>query len=186
MYLKDRVPKYPNRKKIVFEDDGSTRYATIEYADEPAEDGSPINALTLDSIVPNGAILMWSGEETNIPDGWALCDGTNGTPDLRGRFIIGSNSKYKVHSQGGSTTINLKHTHEYEGTTKRTPDYAPDIVRFREGDTTGYVFDMPSEEHTHEYSGTTKVSEVAEENIIPPYYALCYIMKITQIASGIE
>lgn len=35
-----------------------------------------------------GIIVMWSG--TTIPSGWALCDGTNGTPDLRGRFILGS------------------------------------------------------------------------------------------------
>ncbi len=186
MYLKDRVPTYPNRKKIVFEDDGSIRYATIEYADEPTEPGSPMTALTLDSIVPKGVILMWSGKESSIPDGWALCDGTNGTPDLRGRFVIGSSSEYASHSVGGSTTIDLKHTHDYEGTTVRTPDSKPDIVRFREGDTTGSVYDMPSEDHTHQYSGTTKVSEIAEENVIPPYYALCYIIKTTQISSQTE
>lgn len=182
MYLKDRVPTYPNRKKIVFEDDGSIRYATIEYADEPTEPGSPMTALTLDSIVPKGVILMWSGQETNIPDGWALCDGTNGTPDLRGRFIIGFNSDYPLNSTGGSTTINLRHTHDYEGITNRMPDTSPDMIRFREGYTSGDVYDMPSEEHKHQYSGTTKASTIAEENVIPPYYALCYIMKTTQIA----
>ena len=42
------------------------------------------------SGVPVGTIAVWSGETTNIPTGWALCDGTNGTPDLRNRFIIGA------------------------------------------------------------------------------------------------
>src|SRR5690606_19276216 len=43
--------------------------------------GSPLNPL-----VPAGTIVMWHGN--NIPAGWAECNGTNGTPDLRGRFIV--------------------------------------------------------------------------------------------------
>lgn len=42
------------------------------------------------SIVPRGVILMWSGTIATIPTGWVLCDGRNGTPDLRARFILGS------------------------------------------------------------------------------------------------
>jgi len=40
-------------------------------------------------LIPDGSIVMWSGPPTNIPSGWHLCDGTSGTPDLRGRFIVG-------------------------------------------------------------------------------------------------
>ncbi len=40
--------------------------------------------------VPKGVIVMWSGRIADIPPGWALCDGTNGTPDLRDRFIVGA------------------------------------------------------------------------------------------------
>lgn len=40
------------------------------------------------STLPSGVIVMWSG--SSIPSGWALCDGTNGTPDLRDRFIVGA------------------------------------------------------------------------------------------------
>ncbi len=47
--------------------------------------------------VPQGGIIMWSGSPTAIPTGWALCDGTNSTPDLRGRFIVG-------YQAGGLTT----------------------------------------------------------------------------------
>lgn len=40
--------------------------------------------------VPQGVILMWSGSTATIPTGWALCDGNNGTPDLRSRFVMGA------------------------------------------------------------------------------------------------
>ncbi len=35
-------------------------------------------------------IVLWSGAVVDIPAGWALCDGNNGTPDLRDRFVIGA------------------------------------------------------------------------------------------------
>lgn len=77
--------------------------------------------------VPTGAIMMWSGAITAIPNGWALCDGTNGTPDLRGRFIVGASQgeitidggryNYPVGSTGGQNKVTLtinqmpKHNH---------------------------------------------------------------------------
>ena len=67
---------------------------------------------TLSSInFPDGIIMLWSGSPTNVPEGWLLCDSSNNTPDLRGRFIVGVNpegpnnnpnlSKYSVKSIGG-------------------------------------------------------------------------------------
>ena len=35
---------------------------------------------------PVGCIILWSGAANKIPEGWALCNGQNGTPDLRNRF----------------------------------------------------------------------------------------------------
>jgi microcystin-dependent protein len=40
---------------------------------------------------PKGMIILWNGSESNVPQGWAICDGTNGTPDLRGRVAVGLN-----------------------------------------------------------------------------------------------
>lgn len=57
--------------------------------------------------VPVGGIILWSGATTTIPAGWQLCDGTNGTPDLRDRFVVGAGSTYAVAATGGSAT----HTH---------------------------------------------------------------------------
>ena len=57
--------------------------------------------------VPAGTILSWYGEKTNIPSGFALCDGTNGTPDLRDRFLVGAGSTYSLGAKGGEATHKL-------------------------------------------------------------------------------
>jgi microcystin-dependent protein len=73
--------------------------------------------------IPAGIITMWSGSVASIPSGWTLCNGSNGTPDLRGRFIIGAGGSYNPGNTGGSesvtlTTANLAaHTHSVSGTT---------------------------------------------------------------------
>lgn len=60
---------------------------------------------------------MWSGIITSIPLGWLLCNGENGTPDLRDRFIVGAGLSYGVGDTGGSATVTLttdqmpSHTH---------------------------------------------------------------------------
>jgi hypothetical protein len=54
--------------------------------------------------VPIGAILMWSGTLANIPDGYHLCDGTTGTPDLRSKFVKGAAAGQNPGGTGGSTT----------------------------------------------------------------------------------
>lgn len=54
--------------------------------------------------LPIGAILPYHGDLTKIPHGWYLCDGKNGTPDLRDRFIVGAGSNYQLDWNGGSTT----------------------------------------------------------------------------------
>lgn len=53
-------------------------------------------------IVPSGVIVMWSGTLATIPDGWHLCDGTNGTPDLRDRFILGVPPGQEPGKTGGA------------------------------------------------------------------------------------
>jgi hypothetical protein len=61
-------------------------------------------------MVPKGGIILWSGSEGTIPSGWALCNGGNGTPDLRNRFVVGAGtgSVYAVGATGGATN----HTHD--------------------------------------------------------------------------
>ena len=54
--------------------------------------------------IPSGGIIMWSGSIEEIPDGWALCDGNDGRPDLRDKFILGAGNNQSVASTGGSNT----------------------------------------------------------------------------------
>jgi len=56
------------------------------------------------SAVPAGGIIMWSGSIGSIPSGYVLCNGSNGTPDLRDRFVVGAGNSYSVGSNGGFTS----------------------------------------------------------------------------------
>lgn len=57
------------------------------------------------SVFPVGMITLWSGSIGSIPAGWALCNGSNGTPDLRDRFVVGAGSTYAVGATGGAATL---------------------------------------------------------------------------------
>ena len=63
------------------------------------------------TAMPVGGIIMWSGTIATIPTGWALCDGTNGTPNLTGRFVVhadaDSSGTYNVGASGGSADVTL-------------------------------------------------------------------------------
>ena len=55
----------------------------------------------------SGMILVWSGSVETIPSGFALCNGTNGTPDLRNKFLVGAESTSQVGLTGGNGTMTL-------------------------------------------------------------------------------
>ena len=87
-------------------------------------DGVTSNVQTqIDGInsFPSGGIIMWSGTVANIPSGWYLCDGTNSTPNLKDRFIVGSTSDsgqtHDIGDTGGANSLTLteaqlpSHTH---------------------------------------------------------------------------
>jgi len=86
-------------------------------------DGSGLTGVT--GAVPTGCIIMWSGIVANIPSGWLLCDGTNGTPDLRGRFVLGAGGTYSVGDSGGQESITdvPSHSHNLSGNTSSGGDH---------------------------------------------------------------
>lgn len=121
--------------------------------------------------VPAGVIVMWSGAISAIPAGWALCNGSNGTPDLRNRFIVGAGSSYSVGATGGSEMVTLtiaqmpSHNHNYD---------APGIGSRAQYSASGtYFFENTYSRLPSQYAGGNQ----AHENR-PPYYALCFIMKL--------
>ncbi len=94
----------------------------------------------LAALIPTGIITLWSGSILTIPSGWALCNGSNGTPDLRDRFVVGAGSTYAVGATGGTASNTL--------TTAQLPSHTHSISA--SGTTSGQ-----SAGHTHTFSGTT-------------------------------
>ena len=151
---------------------------------------------SLNSSIPSGVIAAWSGTVASIPSGWALCDGTNGTPDLRDKFIVGarqdlagkavSNIMGSLLQTGGSTTHNHGgQTGSHQLTIAEMPSHHFDVMindattsgGTRYPETVGVSSLKPystntlggDQGHTHT---TTADSHV------PPYYALAFIMKL--------
>lgn len=63
--------------------------------------------VVLPGLVPSGAIILWSGAVATIPTGWLLCNGANGTPDLRERFVVGAGGTYAPGDTGGADSVTL-------------------------------------------------------------------------------
>ena len=162
--------------------------------------GTAAQANVGDLALPRGIITMWSGSNASIPAGWALCNGSNGTPDLRNRFIVGSGSSYVTGNKGGANSV--------------TPTGSININGLSVGATTLSAAQMPSHNHTsishdagatgwhnsmyrnssgrtgtgvststggngshsHSMSGSASFTGATTENR-PLYYAIAYIMK---------
>ena len=96
---------------FIVEDLGNNRIRLIPAPTHVSEPGTPVNKALLqhmeNHLVPPGAIIMWSGSINDIPVGWALCDGRNGTPDLRDRFIVGAGGAYNPGNTGGAESVTL-------------------------------------------------------------------------------
>ena len=109
---------------------------------------------------PRGLILLWSGAIVDIPSGFVLCNGNNGTPDLRDKFVVGAGDSYAVNDSGGADT----HTHDFttDGHNHYTFAGAPWV------DPTGDTGQITTNQDT----GTTDAG-----SSLPPYYALAFIMK---------
>ena len=84
--------------------EGRAKVSDPEDDDDIATKGYVDQSLSSFSGVPSGIITMWSGAIEDIPLGWALCDGSNGTPDLRDRFVIGAGNAYDPGDMGGGET----------------------------------------------------------------------------------
>jgi len=108
-----------------------------------------------------GMIMLWSGAVVDIPYSWHLCDGTMGTPDLRNKFIVAAGDTYDPDDSAGAAA----HNHTFTG------DGHKHTIGFGTSITAGDFYD--DETSVNEAAGTTD-----NESSLPPYYALCYIMKL--------
>ena len=83
-------------------------------------------SVSVPSAFVSGMIILWSGNTGNIPTGFVLCDGNNGTPNLTDRFVVGAGSAYGVGATGGSSSVTLStanlpsHNHSFSGSTSHS------------------------------------------------------------------
>jgi hypothetical protein len=139
-----------------------------------------------------GMIMLWSGSIASIPSGWALCNGSNGTPDLRNRFIVGAGSTYAVDATGGSAdAIVVSHTHTASSSSVVTdPGHTHTYSTGIDLNLTGISHrgGTPTNSGTTN-SNTTGITVATSTTVnsagssgtnanLPPYYALAYIMKL--------
>lgn len=107
-----------------------------------------------------GTIVLWYGAILDIPTGWSLCDGNNGTPNLQNKFIVGAGDTYAVDGTGGAIT----HTHPFssDGHTHDIPG----------GSDIGSGANFANTSDNRSDGGTSDAGST-----LPPYHALAYIMK---------
>jgi hypothetical protein len=143
--------------------------------------------------IPSGVILLWSGSIGSIPTGYVLCNGSNGTPDLRDRFIVGAGSTYAVNASGGSAdAIVVSHTHTATSTSVVTDPGHVHNTSLHNGTTnfgnnySGAPFTASGAANTGSATtGITVATTTTNASAgtsgtnanLPPYYALAYIMK---------
>ena len=141
----------------------------------------------------NGIIAMYSGELDNIPAGWALCNGQNGTPNLVDKFIVAAGSKYQPNATGGKDSISIptsaipSHHHtmfagQYVGgrnTWVRPGEYCS-VDAGPGGWNERYVIQGTSTPASLGITGDVagNNSTVSELDNRPAFYALAFIMKV--------
>jgi len=151
-------------------------------------------AFVIANAIPSGLISMWSGTIASIPSGWVLCNGSNSTPDLRNRFVIGAHSDttgvaYTTITgsntqTGGSkdaivvshthtaTVTDPGHTHSFSGSGYGLQNGGADVSA---GSDKGAV-SILSASTGITVANSTEGSSGTNQNL-PPYYALAFIMK---------
>jgi hypothetical protein len=167
------------------------------------------------NIVPRGIIVMWNGYPWDVPAGWALCNGGNGTPNLVGRFIVGASwdgygggtpgaGFYNPGNQDGQNTTFLSveqlpaHTHTMPDLTHTHTGHTDGLTHANSGNNCnvqawGYGSGncggrrLGLEAFATRWSATASATPPSQLGFTgnglgvenrPPFYALCYIMKL--------
>lgn len=128
-YVNQLVPSNPTSTDSVAQADDHMRLikSTLvntfpNLSGQVTATAAALSLVTETNQISTGMILIWSGSLGAIPSGWALCDGTNGTPDLRDRFVVGAGNLYARNAVGGSKdAIVPAHTHTATSTFVGSP-----------------------------------------------------------------
>jgi len=144
------------------------------------------------SLIPSGAIIMWSGSIAQIPLNWYLCDGTNETPDLRDRFIIGASQDVSDEARtnvtgtltktgGSKDAILVSHTHTATvtdpGHNHTIPSGNNDGSDTRTDTSNNNTGTISTNSATTGITVANSTEGVSGNNAnLPPYFALAFIM----------
>ncbi len=150
-----------------------------------------------DGAVPKGVIVMWSGKVDQIPAGWVLCNGDNGTPDLRSRFIVGAGSNevggYVPRASGDpdklppiSVATESAGAHQHKFPTKYyARNFLCGVAALGKNWCTGidtkgaYQKDQPTQDAgNHSHTVVINFNEANAGENRPRWFALCFIMKL--------
>jgi microcystin-dependent protein len=134
-----------------------------------------VPGFSTNALVPTGVIVMWSGSPFAVPNGWALCNGASGTPDLRGRFIVSYSNFDGDYSSIGNTGGTKRHALSVA----ELPPHNHSIPGSNVNGFGGFGAVPGVNPGTNEGGGNTNLtgSGSAHENR-PPYYTLAFIMKL--------
>jgi len=151
---------------------------------------SVTQVVSLASNVPSGGIILWSGAANAIPSGWVLCDGTNSTPNLVDRFVVGAGvTTPEVGTTGGlKDAIVVSHSHTASDSGHVHAILGVSSSRGKGTALFGILDTSLFSSTTNAIKGNGQIGAanitVAAEGQsgtnanLPPYYALCYIMKV--------
>tara|TARA_B110000238_G_C16131125_1_gene441471 strand:+ start:1863 stop:2594 length:732 start_codon:yes stop_codon:yes gene_type:complete len=174
----DDMPRY-NKEKLWFED---SNFYNKDY-------------FNLKNYWFEDMVILYYGNIKLIPTGWLLCDGKNGTPDLRNKFVIGAGRDYKLGDTGGEENVTLKeqhlpkHRHSFNPRKLGGPENnkyngeqsLKSVTNGKFIQSNAYI---PITD-INKYMGTstfdfTSVGKSKKHNNMPPYYGLYYIIKIRE------
>jgi microcystin-dependent protein len=138
--------------------------------------------------IPVGGIIMWSGSADAIPEGWALCDGQNGTPNLSGKFVVGydpSDADYNsVGKSGGAATVKLttdqmpKHTHKRSVRTVGLAALWNDCQQVASFERNGGCGRGEKNNGDRDLGESSSAGGDQPHENRPPFFVICYIMRV--------
>lgn len=167
----------------------SSNLNKIEQALKRATDGVNTNSAEIDTVaelMPAGAIIMWYG--TTVPSGWKICDGSDSTPDLTGRFPLGrsegtaydtggyADNTLVAHSHTASCSDEGNHRHSFDTGAGNTGE--PYRTRDGSDEVTGTENTNYAGEHDHSITISQSSGDDGEDRNYPPFSTVMFIMKL--------
>jgi microcystin-dependent protein len=158
------------------------------------------NNLIKTTVMPVGSIISWYGDITKLPTGWVKCDGTNDTPDLRGRTVVGV-GQYSAEENGKTQdkffafkekSGEMEHALSVEEMPSHNHPYKGKYTGSGWGHGLAWGYTYPDKTGTTDSTGGKEVKdadgnpmkdadgntmyETVPHNNMQPYFALHYIM----------